>query len=340
MLLSGTVKRKSLYEEDRTCGTRGRGELMEFVVKSPFLASPRAHAASDPLPPADPGRAVRALATRLAGSRMAPRRPRRRRLAVAADGRRAARARVGDAPGRRRPTHPPGLAPPRRHPLRTEARSRADRCDRSTDVRRSLRSLASGGPADPPPRRQPSPDRLGRDRRSLAMGYAAGRPRRSTGPVRSARRSGRGGRSRPGSQSRSSAGKATQSRSSSGSRMPPGRPSRAGIGRSLSISLAARWACSWLARRSRPCSPNPSQPKRPTTATESDFAAMLGRVSDPADWSKDEIARARDAMPSGLFDRGPDPTATDRLATANADPRSDATWSGHAFRFVPLEDLP
>lgn len=68
--------------------------------------------------------------------------------------------------------------------------------------------------------------------------------------------------------------------------------------------------------------------------------AVLGRVSDPTSWSKDDIAQARAALPSGLFDRTADPTATDRLASANADPRPDATWSGHDFRFVPLADLP
>ncbi len=67
--------------------------------------------------------------------------------------------------------------------------------------------------------------------------------------------------------------------------------------------------------------------------------AALGRVLDAADWSTEEIDRARAAMPARVFDR-PGGAASERLAAANADPTTDASWGGHAFRFVPLDDLP
>ena len=66
---------------------------------------------------------------------------------------------------------------------------------------------------------------------------------------------------------------------------------------------------------------------------------MLGRVLDPADWSPGEIKLALASLPSQVADR-PAGAVSERLAAANADPTIDASWGGHAFRFVPLDDLP
>jgi hypothetical protein len=72
------------------------------------------------------------------------------------------------------------------------------------------------------------------------------------------------------------------------------------------------------------------------------LGAILGRVSDAPDWPESAIDQARSALPPTLFARpaGLAPAPADRLASANADPRTDASWSGHAFRFVTLDDLP
>ena len=71
------------------------------------------------------------------------------------------------------------------------------------------------------------------------------------------------------------------------------------------------------------------------------LGAILGRMSDSAEWSEADVERARPPLPAVLFYRIGDPASfASRLASANADPRTDASWSGHAFRFVPLDDLP
>lgn len=70
------------------------------------------------------------------------------------------------------------------------------------------------------------------------------------------------------------------------------------------------------------------------------LAAVLGRVLESSGWSKVDVERARAALPPRVFERPDDARAADRLAAANADPGVDASWGGHGFRFVPLDDLP
>ncbi len=70
------------------------------------------------------------------------------------------------------------------------------------------------------------------------------------------------------------------------------------------------------------------------------LSAVLGRLLEPASWTAAEVAQARAALPDAVYGRRVAGNPSDRIAAANADPKSDAAWSGHAFRFVPLEDLP
>ena len=71
------------------------------------------------------------------------------------------------------------------------------------------------------------------------------------------------------------------------------------------------------------------------------LVAVLGRVTATGTLAAGDVALARPALPAVAF--APEsrrPGAVDRLAEANAQPRTDARWSGLAFRFLPLSDLP
>ena len=68
--------------------------------------------------------------------------------------------------------------------------------------------------------------------------------------------------------------------------------------------------------------------------------AVLGRLIEPANWPASEVGQAKSALPARAFERVAGVHPSDRLAALNADARSDASWGGHAFRFVPLDDLP
>ncbi len=68
--------------------------------------------------------------------------------------------------------------------------------------------------------------------------------------------------------------------------------------------------------------------------------AVLGRLLEPVSWTDAEVAAGRAALPAAVFERHAAGNPAERIAAANADPKADAEWGGHAFRFVPLEDLP
>jgi hypothetical protein len=68
--------------------------------------------------------------------------------------------------------------------------------------------------------------------------------------------------------------------------------------------------------------------------------AVLGRLLEPVSWTAAEVARARAALPAAVFERRAAGNPAERIAAANAELKADAEWGGHAFRFVPLEDLP
>ena len=69
--------------------------------------------------------------------------------------------------------------------------------------------------------------------------------------------------------------------------------------------------------------------------------AVLGRIAASDSLTPADLALARPALPALVFDATTAAAgAVDRLAEANAQPRTDARWSGLAFRFLPLTDLP
>ena len=69
--------------------------------------------------------------------------------------------------------------------------------------------------------------------------------------------------------------------------------------------------------------------------------AVLGRVAANDPWTAADLAAARPALPAVVFDAATTQShAVDRLAEANAQPQTDARWSGLSFRFLPLIDLP
>ncbi len=71
------------------------------------------------------------------------------------------------------------------------------------------------------------------------------------------------------------------------------------------------------------------------------LVAVLGRVTATEPLTENDVPTARSALPAFLFNPASrQPGATDRLAEANARPRTDAHWSGLSFRFLPLTDLP
>ena len=69
--------------------------------------------------------------------------------------------------------------------------------------------------------------------------------------------------------------------------------------------------------------------------------AVLGLIAGGGSISPNDLATARAALPDRVFaSRSNQPGSVDRLAEANAQVRTDARWSGLAFRFLPLADLP
>jgi hypothetical protein len=68
--------------------------------------------------------------------------------------------------------------------------------------------------------------------------------------------------------------------------------------------------------------------------------ALLGRLVQPVDWSETDVEKARAALPARAFRRTPGAKPSERIATLNARPEVDASWSGQSFRFLPLDDLP
>ena len=71
------------------------------------------------------------------------------------------------------------------------------------------------------------------------------------------------------------------------------------------------------------------------------LVAVLGKVTAADPLTTAELVAARPALPPIVFDPATrSPGAVNRLAEANAQPRTDARWSGLSFRFLPLSDLP
>jgi len=69
--------------------------------------------------------------------------------------------------------------------------------------------------------------------------------------------------------------------------------------------------------------------------------AVLGRITGGEPFTPTDLSLARPALPSPVFAPATTrPGAVDRLAEANAQPRTDARWSGLSFRFLSLTDLP
>ncbi len=69
--------------------------------------------------------------------------------------------------------------------------------------------------------------------------------------------------------------------------------------------------------------------------------AVLGRLADNRSWSPSDVEAVRKALPGVVFEAESDArTAAGRLAEANSQPTSEARWSGLAFRFLGLDDLP
>jgi hypothetical protein len=69
--------------------------------------------------------------------------------------------------------------------------------------------------------------------------------------------------------------------------------------------------------------------------------AILGRLADSRPWSSSDVELIRKALPAFVFEgEANSRDAAGRLAEANAQPLSEAGWSGLKFRFLPLSDLP
>ncbi|WP_435010895.1 hypothetical protein P12x_002185 [Tundrisphaera lichenicola] len=68
---------------------------------------------------------------------------------------------------------------------------------------------------------------------------------------------------------------------------------------------------------------------------------VLGRLADAIPLTIEDLDAAKPALPALLFDRESNlPNTAARLAQANLDAESEASWSGLRFRFLPLSDLP
>jgi hypothetical protein len=78
----------------------------------------------------------------------------------------------------------------------------------------------------------------------------------------------------------------------------------------------------------------------PVASDRARLRAVLGRLVEPLPLADGDVSKTRAALPPRVLMRTGPPGSSDRIADANADPRADASWGGHAFRFVPIEDLP
>jgi hypothetical protein len=69
--------------------------------------------------------------------------------------------------------------------------------------------------------------------------------------------------------------------------------------------------------------------------------AVLGRLADNHPWSSSDVETITKTLPAFIFEGETNPQkSAGRLAEANAQPSSEAGWSGLTFRFLPLGDLP
>jgi hypothetical protein len=71
------------------------------------------------------------------------------------------------------------------------------------------------------------------------------------------------------------------------------------------------------------------------------LGAIVGQINDDRALSADSLARAREFLPSAVFDDdASDGKAAARLARLNQDWSPEASWSGLTFQSIPLRDLP
>jgi hypothetical protein len=117
------------------------------------------------------------------------------------------------------------------------------------------------------------------------------------------------------------------------------------VGRRVRIPLASLrpddWGV-WLSREEllgllRRIEPNPSEPPEITR-----LRAILGRLSDDRRLTAEDVAAARSALPAQAFDvkAASIQAASESLARANEDWKTEASWAGLSFRFLPISALP
>ncbi|MHC5538442.1 hypothetical protein ACYOEI_09455, partial [Singulisphaera rosea] len=70
--------------------------------------------------------------------------------------------------------------------------------------------------------------------------------------------------------------------------------------------------------------------------------AILGRLSDESPLTEDDLRTARKALPSRVFVESPgeSDSSSQRLGELNHSWRTESSWSGLAFAFIPLSTLP
>ena len=98
------------------------------------------------------------------------------------------------------------------------------------------------------------------------------------------------------------------------------------------------WGC-WISQVELPILLRQSLEADPSTVR---LQAILGKLADRRSFTRADVEAAQLALPKQVTLReNPDPKAVlDRLAEANAHPRTDASWSGLSFHFLPMIDLP
>jgi hypothetical protein len=78
----------------------------------------------------------------------------------------------------------------------------------------------------------------------------------------------------------------------------------------------------------------------PASQRRGRLLAILGRLGENPMWSAHDIDTAFKALPARISERSAAVNPSERIAVLNASPSFDAAWSGHKFKFVPLDDLP
>jgi hypothetical protein len=78
----------------------------------------------------------------------------------------------------------------------------------------------------------------------------------------------------------------------------------------------------------------------PASQRRARLRAVLGRLGEDPSWSARDVDLAFKALPACVSARSAGVNPSERLAVLNASPAFDVAWSGHKFKFVPLDDLP